>query len=57
MRQGHGADFAVWSGDPLDLDSALLATWIDGARVFGEAPKKTAPRPTPAATVPTVGER
>lgn len=59
LRQGHGADFVVWSGDPLDLDAALLATWIDGVRVHGEAPKPAA-RPTLAKktlAVPGTGER
>ena len=46
LRQGTSADFAVFSGHPLDLDSTLLATWIDGVRVHGEAPKPTT---TPAA--------
>jgi len=57
LRQDHGADFVVFSGDPLDLDAALLATWIDGVRVHGDAPKKSAPQPAPAAASPVVGER
>ncbi len=48
LRQGTAADFAVWTGDPIDLSSALVATWIDGVRVHGDAPK---PAPTPT-TVP-----
>lgn len=43
LRQGCGADFVVFGGDPLDLGSPHLATWIDGACVHG--------------TMPTVGER
>lgn len=30
LRRGCAADFNVWSGDPLDLDSSHLATWVDG---------------------------
>jgi hypothetical protein len=43
LRQGCGADFAVFGGDPLDLGSPHLATWIDGVCVHG--------------TMPAVGER
>lgn len=62
LRQGHAADFAVWSGDPLDLASAWIATWIDGARVAGAAGTTAGPRRrTPAAASPTTaaaaGER
>jgi imidazolonepropionase-like amidohydrolase len=59
LRQGHGADFAVWTGDPIDLESALVATWIGGVRVFGDAPKKTSTPPAATATAaPTAaGER
>jgi imidazolonepropionase-like amidohydrolase len=52
LRQGNGADFAVWSGDPLDLGTALLATWVDGVRVHGNAPAP-APAKPPAATPST----
>lgn len=48
LRQGHAADFAVFAGDPLDLDAAHLGTWIDGKLVHGTLPKPT-PRSTPAA--------
>jgi imidazolonepropionase-like amidohydrolase len=48
LRSGCGADFAVFSGDPLDLGSAHLATYINGVRVFGEAPPAAAV-PSPAA--------
>ena len=55
LRQGNAADFAVFTGDPLDLDSAHVATWIDGVRVHGEAGKKAM---TPAAlAAPVAGER
>ena len=60
LRQGTAADFTVWTGDPLDLDSALLATWVDGVRVHGDAPKPTPPPTAPAAgaSIPAaVGER
>jgi len=36
LRQGCSADFTVWSGDPLDLDSSHLATWVDGVRLGGQ---------------------
>lgn len=49
LRQGCAADFAVYSGDPLDLDSVHLATWIDGVRVHGAAARKTK---APSATAP-----
>lgn len=49
LRQGNAADFAVFHGDPLDLDAAHLATWVDGALVYGEMPK-TPPRTAPATT-------
>ncbi|MCA8973865.1 MAG: amidohydrolase family protein [Planctomycetes bacterium] len=38
LRQGCAADFTVWSGDPLDLTSSLLATWVDGVRLEGDQP-------------------
>lgn len=41
LRQGCAADFAVYSGDPLDLGSAHLATWVAGQRLCGTEP--TAP--------------
>lgn len=47
LRQGCAADFTVWTGDPLDLDSAHVATWVDGVRVHGDAP-----RARPASTAP-----
>lgn len=56
LRQAHGADFAVYSGDPLDLDAALLATWIDGVRVHGAAPSKN-PSPKSPTAGPVAGER
>ncbi|MBX3465072.1 MAG: amidohydrolase family protein [Planctomycetes bacterium] len=42
LRQGCAADFAVFTGDPLDLDSAHVATWVDGALVAGREPARTA---------------
>ncbi len=47
LRAGCGADFLVFTGDPLDLTSAHVATFIDGVRVFGEA--GNAPKPHNAA--------
>lgn len=38
LRSGCAADFAVWSGDPLDLDSSHVATWVDGVRLAGTEP-------------------
>ncbi len=50
LRQGCAGDFVVFTGDPLDLSSALVATWIDGVRVHGTAPTaKPSPTPTTAA--------
>lgn len=57
LRQGHGADFAVYRGDPLDLDAPLLATWVDGVRLHGDAPPKTPTRPAASAAAPAAGER
>ena len=48
LRQGCAGDFVVFTGDPLDLGSALLATWIDGVRVYGEAPPARPSTPTTA---------
>jgi imidazolonepropionase-like amidohydrolase len=48
LRQACAADFLVFSGDPLDLSSAHVATWIDGVRVHGESGKAIA-----APVVPT----
>lgn len=53
LRQGCAADFVVFDGDPLDLTSAHLATWIDGVLVFGSQPK--ANRTTPAVNL--LGDR
>lgn len=35
LRQGAAADFVVFSGDPIDLGSRHLATWIGGERRSG----------------------
>lgn len=53
LRQGSAADFAVWSGDPLDLGSTLRAVYVDGARLHGAAPTAAAP----AASSPAAGGR
>lgn len=42
LRQGCAADFAVWSGDPLDLGSTLRAVYVDGVLVHGAAPSAAA---------------
>jgi imidazolonepropionase-like amidohydrolase len=49
LRQGCAADFTVWSGDPLDLDTTHLATFVDGVRVHGDAPQTPSPTPSMAA--------
>ncbi|MGE3174666.1 MAG: hypothetical protein AB7O97_18685 [Planctomycetota bacterium] len=38
LRRGCDADFAVFTGDPLDLGARLLATYVGGERLFGDAP-------------------
>jgi imidazolonepropionase-like amidohydrolase len=42
LRQGAAGDCAVFSGDPLDLTSQHLATFVDGQRVVGDAPPRPA---------------
>ncbi len=37
LAQGLDADFALWSGNPLDSSSLCLETWIEGARYFARA--------------------
>lgn len=34
LTVGKDADLALWSGDPLDLQSRVLRTWIDGVEVY-----------------------
>lgn len=34
LTVGKDADLALWSGDPLDLHSRVLRTWIDGVQVY-----------------------
>ncbi|MFY9344234.1 MAG: amidohydrolase family protein [Planctomycetota bacterium] len=53
LRQGHGADFVVFTGDPLDLTSAHVATWVAGVRLCGDAPSPT----TPTAAATAAGDR
>ncbi len=53
LRQGCAADFVVFTGDPLDLDAAHVATWVDGALVAGQAPAA----PATAAPAATAGVR
>lgn len=50
LRRGADADFTVWSGHPLDLTSALRAVYVDGVRLFGDAPAAT-PATTPKETL------
>lgn len=52
LRQDHAADFVVFDGDPLDLDAAHIATWVQGELVTGK-PATTTPPSTNSAT----GER
>lgn len=59
LRQGCAGDFVVFSGDPLDLTSKHVATWVDGELLFGSLPAKrasTAPA-TPAAAATATGEQ
>jgi imidazolonepropionase-like amidohydrolase len=32
LAAGRRGDVVIWSGDPLELDSAPEAVWIDGVR-------------------------
>lgn len=32
LRPGRRGDVVIWSGDPLELDTAALAVWIDGVK-------------------------
>lgn len=34
LENGKDADFAIWSGNPLDSSSVCLQTWIDGKLYF-----------------------
>ena len=34
LTVGKDADLALWSGDPLDVQSRVLRTWIDGEQVY-----------------------
>ena len=34
LEPGKDADFAIWSGNPLDSRSVCLQTWIDGKKYF-----------------------
>jgi imidazolonepropionase-like amidohydrolase len=34
LEPGKDADFAIWSGHPLDSGSVCLQTWIDGKKYF-----------------------
>lgn len=45
LRRGCDADFAVFGGDPLDLSSPLLAVYVDGVRLHGDAPPLATPAP------------
>ncbi len=49
LRQGCAADFVVFGGDPLDLGSTHVATWVDGVLVHGDtATASTATEPAAA---------
>jgi imidazolonepropionase-like amidohydrolase len=39
LRQGSAADFLVFHGEPLDLDSRHLATFVAGRCLFGAEPQ------------------
>ena len=41
LRRGCDADFAVFTGDPLDLTSRLVAVYGNGALLHGEEPAKS----------------
>ena len=34
IEEGKDADVVLWSGDPLDLQSRVLRTWVDGTEVW-----------------------
>lgn len=34
LAVGKDADVVLWSGDPLDLQSRVLRTWVDGVEVY-----------------------
>lgn len=38
IEQGRAADLVIFSGDPLDLRSRVIAVYIDGVRVWGDPP-------------------
>ena len=57
LRQGTAADFVVFRGDPLDLDSAYVATWIDGERAAGSDAEPATKPAAPAATATAAGDR
>ncbi len=49
LRVGNDADFVVFSGDPIDLTSRHLATWIGGQRRSGVAPAPATDKPATSA--------
>ncbi|HSP59555.1 MAG TPA: amidohydrolase [Ornithinimicrobium sp.] len=48
LEAGKDADVVLWSGDPLDLQSRVLRTWVDGTEVYswdaGAATGRVRPR-------------
>lgn len=38
LDRGLDADLVLWSGDPLDLGSAVVAVYVDGEKVYGKEP-------------------
>ena len=60
LRQGNAADFLVFAGDPLDLSTTHLGTWIAGERIVGDAPSPvratSSVRTTTATTAPAGGQ-
>lgn len=39
LTAGKDADIVVWSGDPLDIRSRVLAAWVAGRHAFRYAPE------------------
>ena len=42
LAVGKDADVVLWSGDPLDLQSRVLRTWVDGVEVYTYDPEAAA---------------
>jgi imidazolonepropionase-like amidohydrolase len=57
LRAEHAADFLVFRGDPLDLDAAHVATWIDGTCLAGSGTGATTKAPTDTAAAASGARR